>query len=234
MNNYDLFAGNTTDSNTIIVVSGLPRSGTSMMMKMLESGNIPLLTDSIRRPDIDNPGGYYEFERVKDLEHDNSWLHKARGKAVKIVSPLLQHLRMGRDFRYKIIFMLRNMDEILASQQEMGSRLNHHADCIKNNILKNNYTAHLEEIRHWMESKENIDFIYTNYADVVSSPLSTAEDLHDFLDIGLNTHAMAEVIDNSLYRKRMDEPASPAFHNTSGDETEREVIMDQLRQLGYL
>ena len=103
---------------TITIVSGLPRSGTSMMMKMLEAGGIPPLTDEIRTADTDNPKGYYEFERVKKMDKgDTAWLENAQGKSVKVISALLKHL--PSDYRYRVIFMRRDMSEILASQKKM-------------------------------------------------------------------------------------------------------------------
>ncbi|HZD55295.1 MAG TPA: hypothetical protein VE136_01120, partial [Anaerolineales bacterium] len=97
------------------IVSGLPRSGTSMMMKMLEAGGVPPLTDEIRTADRDNPKGYYEFERVKKMpDGDKAWMVEARGKSVKVISALLEHLPPQYD--YKVIFMRRDMNEILASQ----------------------------------------------------------------------------------------------------------------------
>jgi len=105
-------------SEAITIVSGLPRSGTSMMMKMLEAGGLPVLTDEIRTADADNPRGYYEFERVKQIETDNAWLPEARGKAVKMIAALLKHL--PPDYRYRVIFMQRKMEEL--SLQSMCSR----------------------------------------------------------------------------------------------------------------
>jgi hypothetical protein len=105
-------------AQTVVVVSGLPRSGTSLMMQMLEAGGITVLTDGIREPDEDNPRGYYEFERVKALpKGDYEWLESARGKAVKVVSALLEYL--PPEYNYKVIFMHRRMEEILASQRKM-------------------------------------------------------------------------------------------------------------------
>lgn len=101
----------------ITIVSGLPRSGTSMLMKMLAAGGLPPLTDGIREADADNPGGYYEFEKVKQLEKDTTWLESAKGKAVKVISQLLDQLPLHKS--YKIVFALRQMDEILASQRAM-------------------------------------------------------------------------------------------------------------------
>src|SRR5262245_6505245 len=107
----------------VAVVSGLPRSGTSMMMKMLEAGGLTPYTDGERSADIDNPEGYYEFERVKDLERDpdKSWVRGARGKALKVISFLLRHL--PGENRYRIVYMRRHLDEVLKSQDKMLDRL---------------------------------------------------------------------------------------------------------------
>ena len=105
----------------IVVVSGLPRSGTSLMMQMLEAGGLPILMDDRRPADADNPRGYYEFQPVKTLDKDNSWMAQAEGKAVKVVSLLLYHLPPGHD--YKVLFMERTIAEVLASQTAMLKRL---------------------------------------------------------------------------------------------------------------
>ncbi|NOZ70072.1 MAG: sulfotransferase [Deferribacteres bacterium] len=229
----EIFTTSGTVRNFITVVSGLPRSGTSMMMKMLDCGGMPVLTDNLRKPDPDNPKGYYELERVKDLQRDNSWLQEARGKAVKIVSPILQHLKLDNTLKYKIIFMLRDIDEILASQRKMADRLVQGADSIKDHILKQNYTRHLEEIQTWLERKEDVDVMYVNYRDVLSDPLSTATDICKFLDMNLNTRRMAYATDSSLYRQRVDKQEDSGF-TVQQDAPENEVIMERLKHLGYL
>jgi hypothetical protein len=99
--------------NTITIVSGLPRSGTSLMMMMLEAGGMPVLTDHIRTADADNPKGYYEFERVKAIERDQAWLKEADGKAVKMISALLKYL--PQNYAYRIIFMRRGTTPIALS-----------------------------------------------------------------------------------------------------------------------
>jgi len=218
----------------IIVVSGLPRSGTSMMMKMLEACNMPLLTDSIRQPDEDNPKGYYEFERVKDLEQDNSWFDVARGMAVKVVSPLLRYLNTDKKFRYKVIFMLRNIDEILSSQKKMANRLSHEEDNIEENILRQNYFRHLEEVKDWLRQNENIEVMYVSYADVINDPLPAAENIAAFLGINLDIHEMAGIIDNSLYRNRTGQSHDSTFSAALEQSDNYEIIMDRLKQLGYL
>jgi len=227
------FLSTATDNEYITVVSGLPRSGTSMMMKMLDHGSMPLLIDNLRIPDIDNPKGYYEYEQVKDLEQDNSWLDTARGKAVKIVSPILQHLKISKNYKYKIIFMLRDLDEILASQRKMAERLNEDGDGLKDNLLKVNYSSHLEEIRKWLEETEDIDVIYINYRDVLNDSASTAENICRFLNIKLNTQVMAHVIDSSLYRQRVEKSDNPVTTELENG-PENELIMDRLKSLGYL
>jgi hypothetical protein len=227
---YEKLKGN----DVITIVSGLPRSGTSMMMKMLDRGNMLILTDHNRESDVDNPKGYYEFDKVKELEHDNSWLEMACGKAVKIVSPLLQHLPINTTHRYKIIFMLRSLDEVLASQRKMADRLSEHEERIKDNILKHTYSIHLEEVRNWMEKEENIEFVYLNYSDVISNPLSASEEIQNFLDTPLNTGEMAGIIDHSLYRQRMENTQHNLPADISETVTDEEAIMDQLKQLGYL
>src|SRR5438876_12209503 len=106
----------------IIIVSGLPRSGTSLMMQMLDSGGVEVVTDHVRAADTDNPRGYHEFEKVKRIKQDASWLPLTRGKALKMVSQLLYDLPPGEN--YRIIFMERDLDEVLRSQEKMLERLN--------------------------------------------------------------------------------------------------------------
>lgn len=216
----------------VTVVSGLPRSGTSMVMKMLEAGGMPLLVDNVRGPDEDNPRGYYEFERVKDLERDTSWVDSARGRAVKIVSPLLYHLRPDQRYRYKIIFLLRDLDEILSSQAKMVTRLQQREDDIEESVLRENYRRHLEEIREWLAQRKNIDVLYVDYAEVIKNPLPAAERIRAFLGRDLDVGEMARVIDESLYRQRGSKSADDI--SDSSNAAEKKLIEDRLRQLGYL
>jgi len=124
----------------IIIVSGLPRSGTSLMMQMLENGGVAVVTDHIRTADSDNPRGYYEFEKVKKIKEDASWLPQTRGKALKMVSQLLYDLPPGE--RYRIIFMERDLDEMLLSQEKMLRRLSRSA--APHEQMKRSYQLHLE------------------------------------------------------------------------------------------
>lgn len=223
------------NNDYITIVSGLPRSGTSMMMKMLDAANLPLLIDNIRQSDIDNPKGYYEFEKVKELEKDNSWLGQARSKVVKIVSPLLQYLDMDPKYQYKIIFMVRNLNEVFASQKKMSDRLNDESDTSNDDALRQHYIKHLEEIENWLESHDNVDAIYVKYTDVLSEPLMAAEGICEFLSLDADPEKVASVIDSSLYRNRSDESDEPAEAASSSEsEEDQEAIMDRLKQLGYL
>lgn len=230
----DYYSKGTLTNEFITVVSGLPRSGTSMMMKMLQAGNMPLLIDDMRIPDEDNPRGYFEFERVKDLEHDNSWLDIARGRAVKIVSPLLQYVNMDTGYRYRIIFMLRNVNEILMSQRKMASRLNPEEDGIEEALLMKNYSVHLKEIQEWANRQENMDIMYLQYADVVMNPFAAAQYICNFLGLGLNTREMSAVIDGSLYRQRANKPCDNHNAVPAEEDSESEIIAERLRHLGYL
>lgn len=225
---------NKRDDNFITVVSGLPRSGTSMMMKMLEAGKMQPLTDEIRKADVDNPKGYYEYEKVKKLEEDNSWLESARGKTVKIVSPLLYHLKLDAGYSYKIIFMIRDLDETLASQKKMAERLNLNEDRIKDNILKNEYDIHLEEIEKWLEQQKNIDLLPVYYQDVLENPLAAAEAIHDFLGVDLEVSNMTAVIDFSLYRQQAEKLEKTAQEIITASETDKNMIIERLKQLSYM
>jgi hypothetical protein len=183
----------------IIVVSGLPRSGTSMMMQVLEAGGVPILKDDIRRADDDNPKGYYEFERVKQVAQDQSWLEDARGKAVKIVSALLPQL--PNTCAYKVIFMRRKMEEILASQQRMLSRSGKTTD-VGDDKMAALFEKHLEQVDKWLEKQANIQVLYVNYNQVVVEPLKQMERINQFLENRLDVEKMVSVVDGTLYRQR--------------------------------
>lgn len=185
----------------VTVVSGLPRSGTSMMMNMLEKGGIDPLTDHEREPDEDNPEGYYEFERVKKLdEGDTAWVPQARGKAVKVISALLKHL--PDDQTYRVIFMRRKLDEVLESQRKMLERRGEDPDKASEEELKELFMQHLGHVESWAENASNVEFIYASYNDIVRDPERQAERIESFLERDLDTRAMARVVDPDLYRNR--------------------------------
>jgi hypothetical protein len=191
-------------SNTnadIVVISGLPRSGTSMMMKMLEAGGLSAMTDSLREADVDNPKGYYEFERVKQLDKgDTAWVPDARGKVVKVISALLKYL--PADEQYKVIFIRRNMPEILASQRKMLVNRGEDPDKMDDAQMAMLFEKHVQQIETWLAAQPNFDVLYVHYSDILSDPVSAAQSLGDFLGDRVDAEKMVEVVDPELYRNR--------------------------------
>ena len=185
----------------IMIVSGLPRSGTSMMMKMLEAGGIASYTDNIRTPDDDNPKGYYEFERVKKLpDGDTAWLADAEGKAVKVISALLEHL--PTDYTYRVLFMQRKMEEILASQKQMLIRSGRPTDKVGDEKLAEMYGKHLAKVKAWLDGQTNFSIVYLDYNQLLIDPQKYAGQVNEFLGNDLDPQAMASVVDTNLYRQR--------------------------------
>ena len=185
---------------SIIIISGLPRSGTSMMMRMIDAAKIPILTDNIRKADEDNLKGYYEFERVKKLEVDRDWLPLAEGKAVKVISWLLKYLPIN--YEYKVIFMQRDINEILASQRKRMERRGEKDDNIPDKKMAEQYQLHLEQVDNWMKTRSNIKSMYVSYNDTLKNPRETAIRISDFLELKLDNDKMVETVDLSLYRQR--------------------------------
>jgi hypothetical protein len=185
----------------VVIVSGLPRSGTSMAMKMLEAGGMELVVDNVRTADVDNPKGYYEDERVKNLAEmeDTSWFRAARGKVIKVVSSLLNYL--PTDNAYKVIFMRRNLHEVLASQAKMLERRGEKSQTEDQELLAM-YEAHLDKVEFQLRFRPHFEALYVNYADVVSDPLSQARLMAGFVGGGLDVSKMAAAVDGSLYRNR--------------------------------
>jgi hypothetical protein len=188
--------------NTITVVSGLPRSGTSMMMSALRAGGLPLLTDNARSADKNNPKGYYEFERVKKLQKgDVQWLPRACGKAVKIISALLEYL--PETHHYRVIFMERDMDEILASQGRMLERDgNENQHPITDDEMRQSYENHLAEVKAWMGDKDWIQTLFVSYNEALQHPLLVFKRVSAFLDHHVDPEEMTRVVDQDLYRER--------------------------------
>ena len=185
----------------ITVVSGLPRSGTSMMMKMLAVGGMYILTDNIRVSDEDNPRGYYELEKVKALKNgENEWLSEAQGKAVKIISALLQHL--PPQHQYKIIFMRRDLNEILASQKQMLVRRGEPTDKIDDNTLGSLFKKHLLQVEKWISQQPNIGVTYVNYNDMLQNPEPDIQKVIQFLDMSLDKNLTQGVTEKNLYHQR--------------------------------
>jgi Sulfotransferase domain len=182
------------------IVSGLPRSGTSMMMQMLAAGGMTALADNLRQADEDNPRGYYEFERVKQVDRDSSWLVEAEGKAVKMVYRLLYDLPPDRV--YRVIFMTRSLDEVVDSQQIMLERHGKASDPIDHARLAEIYERQLQEVMTWLRSQPNFSVLSVAYRDVLHDPEKVVRQINRFLDGRLDTDAMLRVPDWSLYRQR--------------------------------
>jgi len=184
----------------ITIVSGLPRSGTSMLMKMLEAGGMEILTDNLRTADEDNPKGYYEFEAVKQLGENQEWLPDAQGKVVKIISQLLKPL--PQDYKYKVIFMRRKMEEILASQKQMLIRRGEPTDAVSDETIAELFQKHLTQIEAWLVEQPNFEVLYVHYSEALEKPAETAEQIKEFLGGSLDTEKMNSVVDKSLHRQR--------------------------------
>ena len=162
-------------------------------------GGLKIATDKIRQPNKDNPYGYYELEKIKDLKNDKSCFGQAEGKAVKVISMLLKDLPQNK--KYKLIFMQRKMDEILASQRKM---LKHRKKEDKTTDLEMGrlYKKHLKDIRLYLGEKSNIEVMYVSYNKLLHDPKKNIKIINRFFDNGLNTDKMESAIDPSLYRNR--------------------------------
>lgn len=186
----------------VVVVSGLPRSGTSMAMQMLAAGGLEVVTDGVREPGEDNPKGYYEDQRVMDLhkdDRDRSWVRDARGKAVKIISFLLKHLPETNN--YKVIVMRRELPEVLVSQAKMLERRGEFDETPDEQMLKL-WKDHIWRTNYFLKYAQHCEFIDVNYRDAVADPQTQADRISDFVELALDTQQMAMAVDPNLYRNR--------------------------------
>ncbi|MEM8600137.1 MAG: hypothetical protein AAGF99_09460 [Bacteroidota bacterium] len=192
------------DGLSVVVVSGLPRSGTSMLMQMLTAGGLVAFTDGAREADDSNPRGYYEHDRVKALARDRTWLPDADGQVVKVVAPLLPHLPAGP--RYRVVLLERDLDQVLRSQAAMLGRQGRPAGDAT--VLRNAYARHLARARTWTERFPGVETLVLGHAEVVRAPAQAAAELaaflRGFLDAvpALDAAAMAAVVDPTLHRQR--------------------------------
>lgn len=203
------FIRNLKYGEPVTVVSGLPRSGTSMVMSMLAAGNMPVMTDHAREADEDNPKGYFELTKVKDLAEtdDKSWLRDARGKAIKVISHLLKELP-DENF-YRVIFARRNLQEIIASQNIMLDR-QAETNPVEDAKAVELYRKHLVNVRFLVRRKPNFEMLELAYTDAVKDPHNAAAQLNRFLGGKLDTGAMVAVVDPRLYRNRRNNLDMPA------------------------
>jgi hypothetical protein len=189
----------------VFVVSGLPRSGTSMMMRMLDAGGLPALTDGVRPSDQDNPDGYYEFEPVKTLEHNASWIDEARGRVIKIVYVHLRHLPAS--VNYKIIFMRRIIEEIIASRDEMLRRAGMPVSRIGQTRWSAYFDQELRETERWLIKQSNFEVLYVDYNQTVADAAHACHLVKNFLCLDLEIERMQSIATRTLYRQRISEGA---------------------------
>ena len=190
--------------NFITIVSGLPRSGTSLMMQMLQAGGMRLLTDGRRASDEHNPRGYFEHESVKHGRNDLSWLEPAVGKAVKVIHLLLLQLPTDRD--YRVVFMLRAVEEVIASQRVMLKQQGRISATLSDVKLAGVFEAQLTSVRKWLAGHSNFRVLYVNHLDVIDHPVVTAGQINLFLHGNLLVDNMAAAVNSALYRQRKSEP----------------------------
>ena len=179
----------------ILVITGLPRSGTSLMMQIIDKTTIPILSDGKREKDISNPEGYFELEAVKGIVQDNSFLMDAVGKAVKIVAPLPMY--MNPSLKYRVIFMRRDMDEILRSQEKMLQK----DQVSEREKFRTIYDFHLKKTYRFLKEND-IPFIDVNYKELIEDPEKQLKALTEFCSLGASVEELAVVVKPELYRNR--------------------------------
>ena len=184
----------------ITIVSGIPRSGTSMVMQMLVAGGMPALTDQVRLPDENNPRGYFEYTRVKSLRNDTSWLDEAIGKSLKVIHLLLAEL--PEDRRYRVIFIKRDLNEVVESQTKMLTRAGRTGANLPAGTLVGIFDKEMTRILKWLSEKPNFEVLLVHYEDLIKMPLEESRKINAFLGGLLNENAMAEAVDKTLYRSR--------------------------------
>lgn len=181
----------------LTIVSGLPRSGTSMMMQMLTNGGLEAFTDGERTPDENNKRGYFEHQAVKNLAKNKDWLPQANGKAVKVIAQLIPHLPLN--YRYKVIFMEREIEEVLSSQRKMLVRMGKQAAEPQN--LKDSFEQSVDEIKTWIADQRNFDVLYISYANVVENPEVGAKRVNEFLGGWLDESKMSDSVEVGMRRE---------------------------------
>jgi hypothetical protein len=184
----------------ITIVSGLPRSGTSLVMQMLVAGGMTALSDGERTADADNPRGYLEWERIKQLPEDPECIAEAEGKVVKVISRLL--LSLPPRYEYRVIFMQRPMPEVLASQDHMLRRRGNYKEGADPAVMAAVFEKHLKEVYAWLEGKPHVKSLRLAYHDVLTKPLEISQRVCEFLGITLDLEQMTKQVDSSLYRNR--------------------------------
>lgn len=182
-----------------VIVSGLPRSGTSMMMQVLAAGGLPILSDGIREADDDNPRGYYELEAVKRTKDDPSWLDHSEGKVVKIIHALLMDLPTDRP--YRVVMMRRKTDKVIRSQAAMLERLGNEGANLDADKLAEIYEHQLEQVKGYMDRHACFAYLEVWYGAMIEYTRTQVERINQFLSGSLDVDAMVAAVDPALRRK---------------------------------
>ncbi len=198
---FERFKNRLRYGEDVVVVSGLPRSGTSMLMAMLEAGGLPLMTDNRRQPDADNPRGYFEMENVKSLgeQADRTWVRDARGRGLKVISHLLKEL--PDDNFYRVLFARRDLAEVIRSQNVMLGRQNQ-PNPVDDAKALDLYRKHLVNVQVLMRTRRNFRMLEVAHRETLAEPRRTADAINAFLGGRLDAARMAAVVDRELYRNR--------------------------------
>lgn len=169
-----------------------------MMMSMLAGGGMEIVSDQKREPDPDNPEGYYEDQRVKRLKQNTAWLETCKGKAIKIVSPLLKSV--PDNLQCKIIFMQRDLAEILASQKKMLARRGQPEGALSDEQMAEKFQLHLQKMDNWLSLRKNWDVIEIRYREVIENPYGEVRRVNSFLGNRFDIEKMALKVNKRLYR----------------------------------
>lgn len=189
----------------IYIVSGLPRSGTSLAMQMLAAGGLPVLTDALRAADPNNPRGYYEWEKIKQLAQDPGCIAEAEGKALKVISSLLFALPPGHD--YRVLFMTRPLEEVVASQTAMIANLGTRGAALPASVMTAALQSHRKQVMAWLGTRKDIPMMDLDYHALLADPAARAADIARFFELPLDLEAMARQVDPTLHRQHV--PAAP-------------------------
>lgn len=190
----------TKERDFVAVVSGLPRSGTSMMMRMLVAGGFPPVVDHERAANDDNPHGYFEFEPVKALTEDDSWVARSKGQVVKVIYKLVYDLPI--EVPYRIVFLQRDLGEVVASQEKMLEREGLDPNAVDRDLMIKLFQGEVFDFQKWARAQRNIEILFVDYSTIVGQPEQAAQKIAEFFDCDLDARAMAEAVDPTLYRNR--------------------------------
>jgi hypothetical protein len=186
------------DNETNYIVSGLERSGTSMLMQILKAGGIPISFDKSRKPDVNNPKGYFELEGGKIINKLMGGVFPLKlylGEFIKITAYGLKYLPKGN---YKIIYSERNIEEILDSMEKMTGEIDSDRSQIKDSFQKLN-----NMIKKKIISRDDAEILFLNYNEIMKNPKKNINKIGGFLKIkDLDVEEMMRVIDIGLYRNR--------------------------------